>query len=212
MSFTDIKKSAFKKSRLLGTGCMLILILFLFPSSVFSQSITTTGFKVGGNVSTLGPTGAGYSSKLGYHLGLFTATRFYQEFGVQLELLVSQQGARSEFLSNLRLKYTYLVAPLLANVYFIESAAIEGGFQLGYLLKASQLDDGDKYDLYDEVRKVDLSGIIGINYNKPFGSIGFRYLIGINNTNNAAPNSEVRFTNKVLQLYIAKTLFTSENK
>jgi len=191
---------------------LLICILIIFPLSVNAQNISTIGFKGGGNVSTLGPSGAGYSSKLGYHLGLFTTTRFYQELGVQLELLVSQQGARSEFLSDLKLKYTYLTVPLLANVYFIESAAIEGGLQVGYLLKATQIDDGDKYDLYNEVRNIDLSGILGINYNKPFGSIGFRYLIGINNTNRAAPNSEIRYTNKVFQVYIAKTLFTSENK
>ena len=90
----------------------------------------------------------------------------------------------------------------------MESAAIEAGVQVGYLLKATQVDGGDKYDLSDEVSKVDLSGVIGINYSKPFGAIGFRYAIGINSINNASARVDVRVTNKVLQLYIAKTLYT----
>lgn len=186
-----------------------ILILFV-SSSLHGQSVNQFGFKGGANISTLGPIGTGYTSKIGYHFGFYSSTQFYQELSLQLEFMVSQQGARSELLSDLKLNYTYLTLPLLANIYFIESAAIESGVQVGYLLKATQVDGGDKFNRSDEVRNLDLSGIIGINYSKPFGTIGLRYVLGINNTNSASPSAEVRFANKVLQLYVAKTILKSQ--
>jgi hypothetical protein len=174
------------------------------------QSAYQFGFKGGPNVSTLGKQGSGYTAKLGYHFGFYSKSRFYQELGAQMELLVSLQGARSNQVSDLKLNYTYLTAPIFANIYFVESASIESGIQLGYLIKATQVDDGDKYNIREDVNNVDFSGVIGINYSKPYGSIGIRYVLGINNTTNASRSSDVKFKNKVLQLYISITLIDSE--
>ena len=188
----------------------LILISLVLSSQLYSQNITVIGLKGGANISTLGPTGAGYTAKVGYNLGVYSASRFFQELGVQMEILMSEQGARSEYFSDLKLNYTYLAVPLFANIYFIESAAIEGGLQMGYLLNATQVDAGDKYNISNDVKNFDFSGIIGINYSKPYGSVGLRYVLGINNTTDASRSAEIRYTNKVLQLYIAKTLYSSE--
>lgn len=162
------------------------------------------------NISTLGEQGAGFASKLGYNLGFYSEKRFYQELGVQTELLLSLQGARVENISDLKLNYTYLTAPIIAKIYFIKSTSIEAGLQPGYLLRAVQVDDGDRFSVRDDVYSFDFSGIIGINYSKPYGSIGFRYVLGINNTTNASSSSEVKYKNKVLHLYISKTLIDSE--
>ena len=126
-----------------------------------------------------------------------------------MELLISQQGARVEGISNLKLNYTYLNAPIFANFYFSESAAIEAGAQVGYLLKATQVDEGEKFNLREEVRNWDLGGVLGFNYSKPYGSVGLRYIFGVTNTNNSSLAAENKFRNKVLQLYIAKTLIAN---
>jgi hypothetical protein len=186
----------------------VLFVVFAFES--YGQSANMFGFKGGLNVSTLGQQGAGFTSKLGYNLGFYSEKRFYQELGVQMELLLSLQGARIETISDLKLNYTYLTVPLIAKIYFIESASIEAGLQPGYLLRAIQADDGDKYSIRDDVNSFDFSGIIGLNYSKPYGSIGIRYVLGINNTTSASRSSEVKYKNKVLQLYISKTLIDSE--
>ena len=189
----------------------IITALFIVLSfESYGQSAYQFGFKGGLNVSTLGQQGAGYTAKLGYNLGFYSEKRFYQELGVQLELLLSLQGARSEAISDLKLNYTYLTVPLIAKIYFIESASIEAGLQPGYLLRAVQVDDGDKYSIRDDVYSFDFSGVIGLNYSKPYGSVGIRYVLGINNTTNASRSSDVKYKNKVLQLYISKTLIDSE--
>ena len=185
---------------------ILLLFFSILSTQLFGQSESSFGFKGGLNVSTLGKQGYGYTTKLGYNLGFYSQLRYYQEFGLQMELLVSQQGARVEGISNLKLNYTYLNAPIFSNIYFTESAAIECGLQVGYLLKATQVDEGEKISLRDEVRNWDLGGILGINYTKPYGSVGIRYILGFTNTNSSSAAAENKFRNKVLQLYIAKTL------
>jgi len=106
-------------SKLTGVKLKGILSILFFTLSVqvYGQSSNLFGFKGGPNISTLGKTGSGYTSKLGYNLGFYSSSRFYQELGVQMELLISQQGARSEILSDLKLNYTYLTAPLFVNFY-----------------------------------------------------------------------------------------------
>lgn len=189
---------------------ILVLLLVFISCNAFAQSPYLFGFKGGMNVSTLGKEGSGYTTKLGYHFGFYSTSRFYQEFGLQMELLVTQQGARVEDISNLKLNYTYLAAPIFANIYFTESASIEAGLQVAYLLKATQVDEGEKINQRDVVRNWDLAGILGFNYSKPYGSIGIRYVLGFTNTNNSSVAAENKFRNKVLQLYVAKTLMNAK--
>lgn len=189
----------------------LILSIFLFLLSIYSygQPAYLFGVKGGLNVSTLGQDPL-LTPKLGYNVGLYYSSRYYQELGVQLELLLSQQGARYDSYSNLKLNYTYLNVPVIANIYFIEDAAIECGLQVGYLLKATQVDEGEKFDISEDVKSWDFSGVVGISYNKTYGSIGIRYVLGINNVNNASRSSEIKHRNNVLQLYVAKTITKSQ--
>ena len=188
---------------------ILTVFMSLLAIHLYSQPAHVFGIKGGLNVSTLGQDPL-LTPKLGYNVGLYSSSRYYQELGLQVELILSEQGARYESFSNLKLNYTYLNVPVFANIFFVEDAAIECGLQAGYLLKATQIDEGEKYDIREEVRSWDFSGILGLSYNKPYGSLGIRYVLGINNVNSASRSSEIKHRNNVLQLYIAKTLIKSE--
>lgn len=186
------------------------VILLGFSELSVAQSNGEFGFKGGLNVTAIGGKESGWSTKLGYNVGFFAEKRYFQELGLQTELIVSFQGARSQAINNLKLNYTYLAIPIFANFYFHEGAALEVGLQPAYLLRAIQSDGGDKIDIKEDVNNWDLSGIIGLSYNKPYGGLGIRYVIGITNTNGTWFTFDTNSKNKVLQLYIAKTLLVNK--
>lgn len=189
---------------------LFLLALIICSCSLQAQSQHTFGFKGGLNVSTLGGNATGSSARLGYNLGFYAENRMFQELGIQTELLVSFQGARSTDINNLKLNYTYLTLPVILNIYFSEDVALEAGLQPAYLLRAVQYDGGDKFDIRDNVNNFDLSGILGISYNKSYGKAGVRFVLGITNTNGTSFTFKSNSKNKVLQLYLAKTLITNE--
>jgi len=187
----------------------LFLLLGIIGNKAFPQDSGEIGFKGGLNVSTLGRSESG-AAKLGYHFGIFGEKRYYQELGVKTELLVSLQGTRSNLINNLRLNYSYLCLPVIASIYFNQSASLDLGLQGGYLFRAIQKDGGNKIDIRENVNNWDLSGIIGLSYGKPYGKIGIRYLLGISNTNGSFITFDSNSKNKVLQLYVAMPLVTYE--
>jgi hypothetical protein len=189
---------------------MLLSAIVIGSCSLQAQPKNTFGFKGGLNVSTLGGKATGSSARLGYNLGLYAENRLYQELGIQTELIVSLQGARSSSINNLKLNYTYMALPILSNIYFSKGVALEAGLQPAYLLRAVQYDGGDKFSIRDNVNNFDLSGIVGISYNKPFGKAGIRFVLGITNTNGTVFTFDSNSKNKVMQLYIAKTLVTKK--
>ena len=187
---------------------LVLIFLCLFAATSTAQS-KWYGVKGGLNISTLGNKSSGYTSKLGYHFGMYGSRRFFQELGVDMELMVSYQGARNSDINDLRLNYTYLTLPVMANIYFREDFAVELGMQFGYLLRAVQSESGDKQEISENVNSFDFSGIIGIGYkNHKFGS-GLRYVLGITNTNSSIILSDVYFGNKVFQIYFAKSIWSN---
>jgi len=190
----------------------ILPLLFFIASGItaHSQPSGQFGFKGGLTVSSLGTTGGERSAKLGYHFGFYGEKRFYQEVGVQSELMISLQGARATNFDRLKLNYTYLVLPVIVNLYFSENAAVDLGLQGGYLLRAIENDGGNKINIRDNVNNWDLSGIVGLSYGKPFGKIGIRYVLGITNTNGAWFNFNTNSKNQVLQIFLAAPLVVYE--
>lgn len=191
------------------TGLILIVCICC-GTFVNAQPAGVFGFKGGLNVSTLGNKANGNSAKLAYHLGFYGEKRLYQEVGVQTELLISVQGSRATDFDQLKLNYTYLTLPIIANVYFSEGASVDLGLQGGYLIRAMQNDGGNKFSIRDNVNNWDLSGIIGLSYGKEYGKIGIRYVLGITNTNGTWFTFDTNSKNKVLQIFLAAPLVVYE--
>ena len=192
----------------------LSILVLLFMLTFYQQEgmaqVSWFGFKGGLNVSTIGAKSTGLTTRLGYNLGFYASRQYFQELGLQTELLISYQGARDQSFSDQKLNYTYLTLPVFANIYFQEGVAMELGAQIGLLLRAIEYNNGDKINIRDNVNNFDFSGVIGLSYTKPYGSAGLRYVLGVTNTNSTPVLADQSFRNKVLQFYIAKTLVTIE--
>lgn len=184
----------------------MFIFLVLFVSEYCMGQASWWGIKGGANISTIGNKSSGLTTRLGYHVGIYGSKQFFQELGVQVDLLVSYQGARSSDINDLKLNYTYLTLPVFANIYAHDYVAFELGVQFGYLLRAMQAESGDKLDITDSVRNFDFAGVIGVGYKHPKIESGLRYVLGITNTSSSNVNSEVYTGNKVLQIYVAKPI------
>lgn len=190
----------------------LILILsLLLLSGVTKAQVSWWGVKGGLNISTIGTQASGFTTRLGYHAGIYASKQFFQELGIQADLMVSYQGARSSDINDFKLNYTYLTLPVMVNIYATEFVAFELGLQPGYLLRAVQAESDDKLDISDSVRDFDFAGIIGVGYKHPVIEAGLRYVLGIINTNSSNISSDVYTGNLVLQIYVAKPLGSKQN-
>ena len=162
----------------------------------------TWGGKAGLNVSTLGTTGI-YSPRLGYHSGFYYSQHIEEQYGVQIELLYSLQGA-SFGISEARMSYHYMHLPVMMKVYFEDNNYIEVGPQFGYLLSASEYIFGIRQTITSSVRRWDIGGNLGVGHETSFGGIvGVRFNLGFLNANGGQVGAENVFRNIVGQLYFA---------
>ncbi len=162
------------------------------------------GLQAGINVSVLGTTGT-YQPRLGWHGGLYYSQHNDVQFGWQVGLQYSLQGARINNGYNGRLSYHYLNLPLLLRLYFSGPYYIEVGPQGGYLLNAQYREQGG----YSEsktavVQKFDIQAVAGIGREQDDGStLGMRFAFGFTNTSGASVGNDFVARNLVLQLYYA---------
>lgn len=181
-------------------GVILLCICALFNAQSFGQVIL--GAKGGLNVSTLG-TSSLYKPRLGYHLGIYYSQHLEEQYGWQIGLQYSVQGARDATLVNGRLNYHYLSMPLVLKLYFSGPTFAEIGPQVGYLLGASYTETGFKDDRSDVVRKWDILGLVGFGFETDSGTtMGLRFGVGFLNTSGASVGNAVVYRNLLLQAHI----------
>lgn len=181
---------------------ILIAIIIITISSVTGSAQILIGAKGGLNVTTLS-TSSLYKPKLGYHAGFFYSQHLESQYGWQIELQYSLQGARDASTTNGRLAYHYLALPVVLKLYFKESVFAEVGPQVGYLVGAKYREAGFKDDRSSGVRKWDLLGIIGFGHETDTGTtMGLRFGFGFLNTSGASVGNTVVFRNLILQAHL----------
>lgn len=178
----------------------LVLLVLLAPLLANSQILL--GAKGGLNVSTLG-TSSLYKPRLGYHAGFFYSQHLEAQYGWQIELQYSLQGARDAASTNGRLAYHYISMPLVLKLYFKESVFAEVGPQVAYLLSAKYKEEGYKDDRSSGVRQWDFLGVVGFGHETDSGAnMGLRFGIGFLNTSGGSVGNTVVYRNIFLQAYI----------
>ena len=160
------------------------------------------GAKGGLNVSTLSLNSGVYKPRMGYHAGLYYRQRIEQQYGLQLELQYSLQGARDATIDDRTLNYNYLHLPILLKFYFAQDVFLSVGPQVSYLLKAQTKEEGFKEDITDGVRRWDLALLIGMGKDADFGNFGARFAWGAFNTSGGSVGSNVVYRNLLLQFYV----------
>ena len=160
------------------------------------------GLKGGANVSNLGNS-TQYKARFGYHVGTFYSQHIEEQYGWQIGLQYSLQGARDGVKPDRRLSYHYLSLPVVMKIYFNGKTFAELGPQLGYLLSAKSIETGFEEDLTTAVNRWDLLGMIGMGHETDSGaSMGLRFGYGFLNTSGGSVGNSVVFRNLLLQLYI----------
>lgn len=103
------------------------------------------GIKGGLNVSTLSGDVDDASPKIGAHIGGLVEIKIARRFSIQPELLLSLQGAKSEYSysepgysesSESKIHLTYLNIPVMAKFYVVPKLSLEAGPQIGFLVGA----------------------------------------------------------------------------
>ena len=180
----------------------ILIIIGLIITSHFSNAQILLGVKGGLNISTLS-TSSLYKPRLGYHAGIFYSQHLEDQYGWQIGLQYSLQGARDAATSNGRLAYHYFAVPLVLKLYFKETVYAEVGPQVSYLLGAKYREEGYVDDRSSGVRKWDFLGIIGFGHETESGiNMGLRFGIGFLNTSGASVGNSVVFRNLLLQAHI----------
>lgn len=193
---------------------LLLVALTLITSFTFAQTQVAVGVKGGLNFANFQSKGdMDYQGRQGFHGGAFALVKI-AKFGIQPEIILSQQGTRltinnTDFESN----FNYINIPVIVKYYVLTHThgggiSVQAGPQLGILQSA-------KADVFDSVRfimnenqdvkrfykKSDVSFCIGAGWDAPFGlTLDFRYNIGLRKLEDEESEDAVR--NSVFQLSV----------
>lgn len=178
---------------------LLFLSLFLICFSNVSAQGLDFGVKAGVNFARISDA-SGLSNRTGFTGGIFAGGTFADKFGIQGELLYSQQGAEFEF-GDFNLDYVNV--PILVRYFLVQGLNVQAGPQFGILV------NDDAQALVGEVindiatNKFDISGVIGLGYDLPLGlRVSGRYHFGLNDV---ADNT--RGKNSVVTLAVGYSFF-----
>lgn len=168
-----------------------ILILILSIQFSYAQDVDL-GIRLGANFSSFEDV-SGFDNKVGFTAGAFVGLKF-NWFGIQPEVLYSQQGAKLD-LNEFDLDY--INVPVLFKFYINDCVNFHFGPQYGILIN----DDGfvDSILSNFEAETYEFSGVGGLGINLPLGfSADIRYTIGITDT-----FEEVEWRSGVINLSLA---------
>jgi hypothetical protein len=169
---------------------VVVAVLLSIPAAVSAQSASPSksntssplapgeivaGIKGGLNVSNI--TEDGFTSRNGLVLGGYARRGVNEQFALQAEALLSQQGAS---INDITLKFTYLQVPVLGVMTFSGNSAkpfIYGGPSIGLKLSSKGEEDGDSFDL--SASGTDLSLVLGAGLDFTKFSVDARYMMGL---------------------------------
>ena len=180
----------------------LFVSLLFVGTAVMAQVSTKLGVKAGLNVANVSvePQGFEKGSRLGFHGGLLAHIHVSPAFGIQPEVLYSNQGFEDKSNAS-EWKLNYLNVPVMFQYMFDNGFRIQAGPQVGFLLDGKVADnygEGADLDISPDLKKVDASVGVGLGYLSYSGlGIEGRYNHGLSNINAAGAN---KLQNRVFQV------------
>ncbi len=184
---------------------LLIMAVVALSFSANAQGVEF-GVKAGANFASIGGDDTeDLGSRTSFHFGVTAGIAVSDNFSVQPELVYSAQGASIDFGGGDEgdLKLDYLNLPIMAQFQVADGFSIEVGPQFGFLMSA-KADDGDnEEDIKDDLKGLDLSAGIGVNYTMTSGlNFGARYNLGLSNVNDFEGSDDINNQNNVFQVSI----------
>lgn len=180
---------------------ILITAVLVLPFSMVRAQDVTFGAKAGLNLSTIQPDLADPATRTSFHLGGVAEISLTDDFSIQPELLFSSQGVKDESDDDEQVILNYLTLPIMAKYYVVDNLSIEGGPQIGILLKAEVEDDGETIDIKDNTKSTDIGFALGLGYKLENGiNFGARYFFG-SDINDISEDPD-KIKNRVIQISI----------
>ncbi|MBZ9651565.1 porin family protein [Psychroflexus montanilacus] len=184
---------------------LVILLTFSISTLSAQQEYFEYGFKGGINLSTIsGDNVSNYETRTSMNIGGYGLYKILPKFGIQAELLYSEQGFSNEF-SDIDqttneeidideiLRMQYINLPVLLSYNVVENLWVEGGVQVGYLVDAELEQEtvrlGDTQQLISETEN--------INQNDRYESVDFALAGGLRYKLNQNFMVQARYTNGI---------------
>ena len=162
----------------------VVSVLCLTVLAKAQSADTHFGLKAGFNISSLDvKDGVDFDSKAGVYIGGLAHVHLSPHFGVQPEIVYSQQGGKD---GNDKWNINYINVPVLFQYMTGGGLRLQTGPQLGFAV-SSKIKSGDiEQNISDDVKTVDVSWSLGASYLFPEAiGIDARYNIGLTNVNDA---------------------------
>lgn len=188
----------------------LFFILMLVSVCSFGQRM---GLKAGVNIGkqkiSAGSGSLTSDKTVLYMGGFFISGKLSDELSLGGEFIYSVDGGKynlSAFGSTglITQRFHYLSIPVIVKYHASEYFNLNAGLQAGYLFKA-EVDNGiTKEDFIDDVKRINMSGVLGAELNLQAFDLGFRYILGLSNINDTADDSfEIKLN--TIQIYLGQT-------
>lgn len=170
---------------------LIVLITIIFSENLFSQSFS--GGPVIGIVASQidGDADGGYH-KISYVVGGFVEYKFNENFSIQPEILLMQNGSK-DTANTFNNTLNYIKVPILLNLKFDGKNLVNiyAGPSIGYLISANHKNYGGlKTDEADFYEKYELAANAGVSYflNHKFG-LDMRFSYSLTNIRNNGDNN-----------------------
>ena len=197
------------------TSLMLALIC---STGLLAQGIDF-GVKAGANIANQKISGdydIDTKAIVSFHGGVFVVWMFTEQLGLQPELLLSMQGSKEkDDTYDYKIITNYVSIPVLVRYNINDMFSVHAGPQFGILVSAKEEFDGDKEDIKDDFKTMDVGLAIGAEANLPVPNlgVGLRYIIGLTNVlTDDGSFDDTELKNGVFQIYVTYKIIRGSQK
>ncbi|MDR6300303.1 porin family protein [Mesonia maritima] len=152
---------------------IFLVTVMLFVGNLKAQEVDF-GIKAGANFATLSDVDNA-DRKTGFQGGIFAGVKFNDSWGIQADLLYSQQG--SEFDAD-KVNLDYINIPVVLKYYLIGGLNLQAGPQFGFMVN-DDFPEANEIGDQIETNDFDISGAFGVGLDLAFGlRLDARYNLG----------------------------------
>ena len=191
---------------------VILFISIMFIPSIIQAQRVKFGFKGGLNLANQisnqvsFPIGVATNDKnrVSFHAGIYSQLIVGNKFGIQPEVIYSQQGARDSNYPANNAMTTYINVPIMLRYEILRKVDIQSGPQMGILVNARFSNGVSNRELYNSK---EFAWAFGSGIDLPWGlRLTLRYILGRSNI----INNNAQFYNRGQQpqhIYTANKVF-----
>lgn len=188
-----------------------VFCLLLLPAAGLYAQGFHLGVKGGANLLKIDAQAFSESFTFGYHAGGFAEINFNKKWGIQPEVLWSQQSYTTAndisqvipgSINDVNVKLNYLQIPLLLSYRPVKAISLQVGPQFGVLMNEQ---NSFLQNTGNAFKNGDFSLLAGAQLNLLGIRVGGRYAVGLNNIGDIA--TQTNWKSQGWQLYVGFKLF-----